>query len=92
MNGQCRLRGGGRRRFTLFPPEQIANLYVGPLDFAPTGAAMSMVNLRNPDFARHPRFKEALAATQVAELGPVTPCSFRRCVASRRITRAFNVL
>ena len=60
----------GRRRFTLFPPEQIANLYVGPLDFAPTGAAMSMVNLRNPDFARYPRFKEALAATQVAELGP----------------------
>jgi hypothetical protein len=60
----------GRRRFTLFPPEQIANLYIGPLDFAPTGAAMSMVNLRNPDFARYPRFKDALAAAQVAELGP----------------------
>jgi Cupin-like domain len=60
----------GRRRFTLFPPEQIANLYVGPLDFAPTGAPMSLVPLRNPDFARHPRFREALAAAHVAELEP----------------------
>jgi hypothetical protein len=60
----------GRRRFTLFPPEQIANLYIGPLDFAPTGAAMSMVNLRDPDLVRYPRFREALAAAHVAELGP----------------------
>ena len=60
----------GRRRFTLFPPEQIANLYIGPLDFAPTGAPMSLVSLRNPDFARYPKFREALAAAQVAEVGP----------------------
>jgi len=60
----------GRRRFTLFPPEQIANLYIGPLDFAPTGAPMSLVSLRHPDFARYPRFREALAASQVAEVGP----------------------
>jgi hypothetical protein len=60
----------GRRRFTLFPPEQVANLYVGPLDFAPTGAAMSMVELATPDLARFPRFSEALAAAQAAELGP----------------------
>jgi hypothetical protein len=60
----------GRRRFTLFPPEQIANLYIGPLDFAPTGAPMSLVSLRNPDFARFPKFREALAQAQVAELGP----------------------
>jgi hypothetical protein len=58
----------GRRRFTLFPPEQIANLYVGPLDFAPTGAAMSMVSLRDPDFTRYPKFRDALAAAQVAVL------------------------
>jgi Cupin-like domain len=60
----------GRRRFTLFPPEQIANLYIGPLDFAPTGAPMSLVQLRNPDFARYPKFREALAAAHVAELEP----------------------
>jgi hypothetical protein len=60
----------GRRRFTLFPPEQIANLYIGPLDFAPTGAPMSLVSLRNPDFARYPKFREALAAAHVGEVGP----------------------
>ena len=60
----------GRRRFTLFPPEQVANLYVGPLDFAPTGAPMSLVPLRHPDFERYPKFREALAAAQTAELAP----------------------
>ena len=60
----------GRRRFTLFPPEQIANLYIGPLDFAPTGAPMSLVHLDAPDFARFPKFRDALAAAQSAELGP----------------------
>jgi hypothetical protein len=60
----------GRRRFTLFPPEQIANLYIGPLDFAPTGAPMSLVSLRNPDFARYPKFREALAAAHTADAAP----------------------
>ena len=60
----------GRRRFTLFPPEQIANLYIGPLDYAPTGAPMSLVKLRDPDFERFPKFRQALAAAQSAELGP----------------------
>jgi hypothetical protein len=60
----------GRRRFTLFPPEQIRNLYIGPLDFAPTGAPMSLVKLHEPDFARFPKFRDALAAAQSAELGP----------------------
>jgi hypothetical protein len=60
----------GRRRFTLFPPEQVANLYIGPLDFAPTGAPMSLVPLHAPDFARFPRFRTALEAAVTAELGP----------------------
>ncbi|MGB6310793.1 MAG: cupin-like domain-containing protein [Steroidobacteraceae bacterium] len=60
----------GRRRFTLFPPEQIANLYIGPLDFAPTGAPMSLVSLRNPDYGRYPKFRDALAASQTADLSP----------------------
>lgn len=60
----------GRRRFTLFPPEQVANLYVGPLDFAPTGAAMSLVQVTGPDFGRFPRYREAQAASLVAELEP----------------------
>jgi hypothetical protein len=60
----------GRRRFTLFPPEQVANLYIGPLDFAPTGAPMSLVRLHDPDFGRFPRFRQALGAALTALLEP----------------------
>ena len=60
----------GRRRFTLFPPDQLANLYVGPLDLTPAGQPVSLVDMANPDLARHPRFAQALAYAQVAELEP----------------------
>ena len=60
----------GRRRFTLFPPEQVHNLYPGPLEPTPGGQVVSMVDFRNPDMDRHPRFAEALAAGQVADLEP----------------------
>lgn len=60
----------GRRQFVLFPPEQIANLYIGPLDFAPTPSPISLVNLREPDFERFPKFRTALAQAQTAMLEP----------------------
>jgi hypothetical protein len=58
----------GRRRFTLFPPEQLPNLYVGPLDLTPAGQPISLVDMAHPDLARHPRFAQALEHAQVVEL------------------------
>jgi hypothetical protein len=60
----------GRRRFTLFPPEQLANLYVGPLEFTLAGQPISMVRLDQPDFERYPLFVDAMAEAQVADLEP----------------------
>lgn len=60
----------GRRRFTLFPTEQIANLYVGPLDFTLAGQPISLVDLDSPDLECFPRFAHALEAARTAELGP----------------------
>jgi hypothetical protein len=61
---------GGRRRFTLFRTDQLPNLYVGPLDFTLAGQPISLVDIEEPDLAKHPRFAAALDAAQRAELEP----------------------
>jgi len=60
----------GRRRFTLFAPEQVANLYMGPFHVTPAGTAVSMAHVTEPDLDRFPRFAEALADARTAELDP----------------------
>ena len=60
----------GRRRFTLFPPSAIADLYIGPLEHTPAGTPISMVHLTAPDLERYPRFSNAMAVAQTTELEP----------------------
>ena len=60
----------GERRFTLFPPDQVGNLYVGPVDRTPSGQPISLVDFAQPDFERHPRFRDAIPHAQTAVLQP----------------------
>lgn len=64
----------GRRRVTLFPPDQLQNLYIGPLDRTPAGQAVSLVDFGGHGYSydhdRYPKFAEALRHAQTAELGP----------------------
>jgi len=59
----------GRRRFTLLPPQCGPLLYLGPPDYAPTPAPMSIVpNLHRADPAQFPLVAKAMERALVAEL------------------------
>jgi hypothetical protein len=60
----------GERRVTLYPPEQLENLYIGPLDFTPAGQPISLVDSLAPDYERFPRFKLAEKAAFTTTLQP----------------------
>ena len=60
----------GTRRFTLFPPEQIANLYIGPIEFTPAGTPIGLFDPDESVFDRFPLAREAMAHAQIVELEP----------------------
>jgi hypothetical protein len=60
----------GSRRFTLYPPEQLPNLYPSSLDVTLAGVPVSMVRPDAPDYVRYPRFRLAEQHAHVVELGP----------------------
>jgi hypothetical protein len=60
----------GRRRFTLYPPQAIADLYVGPIDHTMAGQPVGMAAQSAPGDSRFPRFEKVRDQALVAELAP----------------------
>jgi hypothetical protein len=60
----------GRRRFTLYPPDAISDLYVGPIDLTMAGQPVSLAASSAPDPERYPRFEQVKGLALEAELGP----------------------
>ena len=60
----------GKRRFTLFEPSQIENLYPGPLSPTPGGQVITMADLANPNYEKFPRLKHALDEAYIVDMEP----------------------
>ncbi|MGE4411110.1 MAG: cupin-like domain-containing protein [Sphingobium sp.] len=60
----------GRRSFTLYPPEAISDLYVGPIDHTMAGQPISLAAGAPPGDPRYPRFQALHDRAIVAELEP----------------------
>ncbi|MEI9995265.1 MAG: cupin-like domain-containing protein [Rhizomicrobium sp.] len=58
----------GLRRFTLFPPETIGKLYVGPIDNTMAGQPVSLAASSSPGDAGFPLFREIEDQALTAEL------------------------
>ena len=60
----------GRRRFTLYPPQAIGNLYVGPIDHTMAGQPVGLAVGSEPGDPRYPRFEQIRDQALVADLEP----------------------
>ncbi|MBO9669887.1 MAG: cupin-like domain-containing protein [Sphingobium sp.] len=60
----------GRRRFTLYPPDSIGGLYVGPIDHTMAGAPVALAAGSAKGDERYPRFEAVRDRAMVAELEP----------------------
>jgi hypothetical protein len=60
----------GKRRFTLYAPELIGRLYVGPIDHTMAGPPVSLAASSAPDDERFPLFREVRDQAWVCELSP----------------------
>jgi hypothetical protein len=60
----------GRRRFTLFPPDCIGDLYVGPIDNTMAGQPVGLAVGSAPGDPRYPRFEQVRDRALVVELDP----------------------
>ena len=60
----------GRRRFTLYAPELIGRMYVGPIDRTMAGPPVSLAASSAADDARFPLFREVRDQAWVCELAP----------------------
>ena len=59
----------GRKRFILYPYHETPNLY--PSDLFDFMSVFSEVNIDNPDYARHPKFKQAKSIEVILNPGEI---------------------
>ena len=60
----------GKRRFTLYPPEAIADLYIGPIDHTMAGQPISMAVGSADGDPRYPRFEAIRDKAIIIDLEP----------------------
>ena len=60
----------GVRHFTLYPPDAIGDLYVGPIDHTMAGPPVSLAAASVPGDTRYPRFEAARERALTAHLEP----------------------
>nr|WP_315382101.1 cupin-like domain-containing protein [uncultured Sphingomonas sp.] len=60
----------GERRFTLYPPDAIGDLYIGPIDHTMAGQPVSLAAAADPQDPRYPRFAAARPRALTVTLHP----------------------